>query len=109
MGALSEIRNACAKPSVLQGFGDFPPGIAFLRFGNWWLGYRAQPSGLRRHPAFSPFEFSHSLVNITQWLTAGASLLTALPGNRTACRPRTLYTGRRPDPNFIESADAVYR
>jgi hypothetical protein len=28
---------------------------------------------LRPHPTFSAFEFSHSLVNITQWLTAKAS------------------------------------
>jgi hypothetical protein len=44
------------------------------------FGCRVQPSGLRPHSAFSAFEFSHSLVNITQWLTARAAILRRTAG-----------------------------
>jgi hypothetical protein len=45
-----------------------------LRFEIGLFGYRAQPSGLHPHPKFSDFEFSHSLVNTTQWLTGSAAI-----------------------------------
>jgi hypothetical protein len=59
-----------SSPMSLQVFDDLSHGKIILRFENLRFGCRVQPSGLRPHSAFSAFEFSHSLVNITQWLTA---------------------------------------
>jgi hypothetical protein len=62
-----------------KGLAAFAFGWTILRFEFRLFGYQAQPSGLRPHPAFSDFEFSHSLVNTTRWLTAEAAW--ARPGN----------------------------
>jgi hypothetical protein len=77
----------CVKPSVLQGFGGFRFGWIILRFEIGFFGYRAQPSGLRPYPRSSDFEFSHSLVNTTLWLTARRDRVRRL---RDHCAPESV-------------------
>src|ERR1022692_2954037 len=59
-----------AELQFLQGISAVPRWLLILCSGNRLSGHRVQPSGLRPVPAFSGVELSHSLVNMTQWLTA---------------------------------------